>query len=291
MDSDGFIAVQNKKTSRDADRLPSKGDQGINTSNQFQTLQDTSNEDDNEGEQVQEPQSQKERAATVTAGNLPNTSLSVQDEGQTTLATVDSTPLPMDAAKDKRKRDRENSPPKLSISEQQSLRPSSDSDGEAAPKAQSAVSKKGNQKGKSGENCKKEGPRFTRQRLAGGRLEQARLNRVYFSGDADWVTFHGEILHDAAVHLSDHHPVLFSLERPQTTKVRRSTHYKANPDIIKKPEIQEEMKRIWVSTAPNMPDPRIRWELRWRAVRKFLISKEAEVRKERRLANAKIIEL
>ncbi|KAL3686074.1 hypothetical protein R1sor_004096 [Riccia sorocarpa] len=49
--------------------------------------------------------------------------------------------------------------------------------------------------------------------------------------------------------------------------------------------------KFWVSTAPNMSDPRIRWELRWRAVRKFLISKEAEVKNERRLANAKIIEL
>ncbi|KAL3682750.1 hypothetical protein R1sor_000772 [Riccia sorocarpa] len=56
------------------------------------------------------------------------------------------------------------------------------------------------------EAAQQRGPHFTRQKLVGNRLDQARLDRVYFTRTEAWNGRRICVHHDDTVRLSDHHP-------------------------------------------------------------------------------------
>ncbi|KAL3675948.1 hypothetical protein R1sor_025896 [Riccia sorocarpa] len=135
------------------------------------------------------------------------------------------------------------------------------------------------------------GPRYTRQRLAGDRLEQARLDRVYFSGDATWTEYQGSITHDAAIKLSDHHPVIFDLQKRTKLSTKRSTYFKVKPELLTDPEVKQKLLATWKEAASDIQDERIKWELKWRASRTFLRQAEADKRQQQKQKQSKLQEL
>ncbi|KAL3677633.1 hypothetical protein R1sor_027581 [Riccia sorocarpa] len=102
---------------------------------------------------------------------------------------------------------------------------------------------------------KRSGPWFTRQKEVGGRMEQARLDRLYFPRNTINTDLSSRMKHDAGIRLSDHHPVYLSLERTGARgRGGKSTYFKVNPELLKRDEdlktLRKEVakKQITIST-------------------------------------------
>ncbi|KAL3682137.1 hypothetical protein R1sor_000159 [Riccia sorocarpa] len=124
----------------------------------------------------------------------------------------------------------------------------------------------------------REGPRFTRQVYSGGRLDQARLDRVYLSGGGGWLNHVHLVKHDAKQTLSDHWPVvtLLKLQDIELEPMKRTSYFKMNSEDLKCKETMEEVKRTWRNHPENVRDPRAKWLLAWQRVKAVLKTKRRE---------------
>ncbi|KAL3698330.1 hypothetical protein R1sor_012406 [Riccia sorocarpa] len=135
---------------------------------------------------------------------------------------------------------------------------------------------------------KRVGPHFTRQKVVGGRLEQARLDRIHYTQMEDWVTKEIQVTHDDSCRMSDHYPVLLQVLKQNRRKRHRTTYFKVNPGILNKDGVKQEIKRLWDQTAATVSDVRIRWELRWKVVRDYLKLEQGKETLSQKAMQAKI---
>ncbi|KAL3678247.1 hypothetical protein R1sor_021203 [Riccia sorocarpa] len=117
------------------------------------------------------------------------------------------------------------------------------------------------------------GPHFTRQKKVGDSFDQARLDRVHFARDEQWTDKRIQMVHDE---VPDHHPVRLAITKHKRIDRHPSTYFKVCPRLLEKPEIQEGKKLE--AAGLQFADPRVKWELKWQAVRTFLRSKQKEAR-------------
>src|SRR5450759_1740798 len=84
------------------------------------------------------------------------------------------------------------------------------------------------------------GARFTWRRIKDNKLTQSRLDRFYISNKSWWIDKVHHLRHIGDQILSDHDPIIltFNIERhnPNAPALLRSSYFKANPSILKKPE-------------------------------------------------------
>ncbi|KAL3691827.1 hypothetical protein R1sor_005478 [Riccia sorocarpa] len=132
------------------------------------------------------------------------------------------------------------------------------------------------------------GPRFTRQVYRGGRLDQARLDRLYFSQNGEWVYKARRLSHDGQEALSDHIPIIAELEIVRTHQRRRKkreTYLKMDVDSLKNPERREVAKEAWLGGWALSEDPVLAWELAWGRLRE--VFKEFRQQDREKISNLK----
>ncbi|KAL3695891.1 hypothetical protein R1sor_009967 [Riccia sorocarpa] len=137
----------------------------------------------------------------------------------------------------------------------------------------------------------REGPHFTRQQTVGGRLDQARLDRIYFSQDEAWVGKVVKVIHDTRVVLSDHRPVILSIKKRELSATRKSSYFKVPPELIQREEVRAEMRRKWEESGVQGADPREQWDWKWQETRRLLMQLANKDQAERRQAGKKLEEL
>ncbi|KAL3688034.1 hypothetical protein R1sor_014343 [Riccia sorocarpa] len=135
------------------------------------------------------------------------------------------------------------------------------------------------------------GPRFTRQQKRGNRLEQARLDRIYYTNFPQWAEKYSQVNHDASVLLSDHHPVLLEFKKRDSSAVRKSTYLKVAPEWFRKQETKEQIRTTWREAANDEIDARVRWERKWYAVRELLKSVDRKEKIQRKKQEGKLHQL
>ncbi|KAL3701937.1 hypothetical protein R1sor_019959 [Riccia sorocarpa] len=142
------------------------------------------------------------------------------------------------------------------------------------------------------EAYKRSGPWFTRQKEVGGRIDQARLDRIYYPKNQVTTNRRIKMQHDDGVRLSDHHPICFTLEKLEGPGDRRcSTYFKVCPELIKKTEVRQEVKDRWEKAGGGQEDARVRWDLKWAETRRYLKEKSREERAKRSVIQEKLEEL
>ncbi|OAE26480.1 hypothetical protein AXG93_815s1430 [Marchantia polymorpha subsp. ruderalis] len=128
------------------------------------------------------------------------------------------------------------------------------------------------------------GPLHTRWSAYGGDPRWARLDRVYFSHGGRWLAAARYLHHNAENTLSDHLPVSASIEvgtvvcEDGRLSLTGPTTFKWSPSLLAKPQIQEEIKKIWGKLAHRKDDPRKLYYKGTTQVRNFLRAKQKEQR-------------
>ncbi|KAL3679136.1 hypothetical protein R1sor_022092 [Riccia sorocarpa] len=95
----------------------------------------------------------------------------------------------------------------------------------------------------------KRGPSFTRQVYTGERLDQARLDRLYFTNRGRWIARAVNLLHDDHEALSDHIPIVADIRLAgyaSTRKKKRDRYLKMDVDTLKDPVRRELAKLAWL---------------------------------------------
>ncbi|KAL3691247.1 hypothetical protein R1sor_004898 [Riccia sorocarpa] len=131
------------------------------------------------------------------------------------------------------------------------------------------------------------GPRFTRQVVRANHLDQARLNRVYFSNSANWIQEVTRLTHECNSALSDHQSVIMELvlHRRSTQRWKNNDQYvKMDADTMANAERRKQIQRVWEEGWRMSPDPVMAWELGWGKVRDLYMEFRLEDR-------SKIVEL
>ncbi|KAL3677967.1 hypothetical protein R1sor_020923 [Riccia sorocarpa] len=127
----------------------------------------------------------------------------------------------------------------------------------------------------------KRGPRFTRQRVRLDRIEFARLDRIYVSEGADWVESVRELNHDGSSGLSDHYPVVgeFQLAPVQNNSGREwRTYFKFRAEEMRSEIVRTQVEHAWKAHPLGVTDPRVKWELSWKRVKKLMQKRRKEIR-------------
>ncbi|KAL3678477.1 hypothetical protein R1sor_021433 [Riccia sorocarpa] len=125
------------------------------------------------------------------------------------------------------------------------------------------------------------GPHYTRQQKVAGRLDQARLDRIYFAASDRWTEKYTKVQHDAQIQLSDHRPVVLTITDRAENRSRRANYFKTPPELIKSKETQEAMRKIWSEQGIPNEDARHNWDRKWGVVRRYLMILTKERRKEK----------
>ncbi|KAL3685489.1 hypothetical protein R1sor_003511 [Riccia sorocarpa] len=119
------------------------------------------------------------------------------------------------------------------------------------------------------ETAVRTGSRFTRFQIKGGTVEMSRLDRMYISGNGDWVDLVSKIQHDAKAGVSDHCPLVVDFKlRDEGEETRwRKSYMKIAVTNLLDAGTRERGCAAWHNHPRNVEDPRIRWELAWRRVK------------------------
>ncbi|KAL3683478.1 hypothetical protein R1sor_001500 [Riccia sorocarpa] len=139
--------------------------------------------------------------------------------------------------------------------------------------------------------ARREGPHFTRQQQVNERLDQARLDRIYYTKNEMWEGMQMYVHHDARVRLSDHRPVVVSFEKEENRGRRYCNYFKTPPELVQKPEIQQQIQEVWRNSGLPAEDLRRNWDWRWTEVRQILIAEAAKERKKTQEQRNKLQEL
>ncbi|KAL3678733.1 hypothetical protein R1sor_021689 [Riccia sorocarpa] len=137
----------------------------------------------------------------------------------------------------------------------------------------------------------REGPHFTRQQKVKDRLDQSRLDRIYFSRSEVWSGRVIHCIHDNKGRLSDHHPVLLKLSIRSTGGAKKGTYFKVQASLLESEEVKQEIQTTWKEAGIPGIDARRNWEWKWSSVRKLLRDKDWNRRKENGVLEQKIEEL
>ncbi|KAL3697231.1 hypothetical protein R1sor_011307 [Riccia sorocarpa] len=115
------------------------------------------------------------------------------------------------------------------------------------------------------------GPVFTRQAQRRGRLDRARLDRVYITDRGAWIDHVAFIQHFGGVTTADHIPVLVKLilEQSEGSSKPARSYFKLNDNVLKEQGNMEEVKRLWEDHDPSCADPRRKWREAWSRVKKW----------------------
>lgn len=118
----------------------------------------------------------------------------------------------------------------------------------------------------------KSSPHFTCQAKYGPQLDQSRLDLNYSSDRGSWFKFVHEVVHDASQSLSDHHPSLIwiSLLPPPQSNLWKSSYFKMDVYELLFSSTRATLQKFWVDQNVVDRDPRIIWELGWRAMKLVL---------------------
>ncbi|KAL3681085.1 hypothetical protein R1sor_024041 [Riccia sorocarpa] len=127
----------------------------------------------------------------------------------------------------------------------------------------------------------RDGPHFTRQQKVGDRLDQARLDRIYFTKCERWVEQTVKVQHDAKVMLSDHRPVVLTFMNGSEHRRRRANYFKTAPELVKSAEIQKQIQDSWKENGIHGEDPRRNWDWKWGAARRVLMKEATKLRQEK----------
>ncbi|KAL3675533.1 hypothetical protein R1sor_025481 [Riccia sorocarpa] len=139
--------------------------------------------------------------------------------------------------------------------------------------------------------AKREGPHFTRQLLVGSRLDQARLDRIYFTQCEEWSNKVIYAKHDTKGQMSDHRPVILQIKDKELEERRRATYFKTSPEMLKDEDTVKQAKEIWQKAGNQDEDPRRKWDFKWGEVRRFFIQKQKEARQRKDEIETKLEEL
>lgn len=82
---------------------------------------------------------------------------------------------------------------------------------------------------------KKIGSHFTCQATHGSRFDQSHMDRSYCSNRGMWLTYVGEVLHNATQSLFDHHPMItcIILNQRVAPMLRKTSYLKMNAEELK----------------------------------------------------------
>ncbi|KAL3701599.1 hypothetical protein R1sor_019621 [Riccia sorocarpa] len=129
----------------------------------------------------------------------------------------------------------------------------------------------------------REGPRYTRQVLRGDRLDQSRLDRSYITGNADWIHQVVKVKHDGAEGLSDHIPVIITVQysKPSGRKLKRGSYTKMDAETLRKGDNKVKCQKAWLEGWELTPDPITAWDMAWGRVREIFKEVRLAEREER----------
>lgn len=131
------------------------------------------------------------------------------------------------------------------------------------------------------------GPHFTRQAMHGARFDQSRIDQSYNSNHGIWMEFVREVVHDATQTLLDHHPSLIriALQPLAPTGLRKSSYAKLDANELFVSNTITAIHDVYNTQMFEGRDPRINWELGWKAIRKTIINiqKEHDAREKNRV--------
>ncbi|KAL3696394.1 hypothetical protein R1sor_010470 [Riccia sorocarpa] len=287
-DSEGFTRVNGRRPRTNNAGRPPVG-------NRYNVLADSSSEDeltDKEEDPVQETTPTREETSTVhvhkdTHGNLAEgTGQEAEDIPQQTLDSTEQTEdssMEVEAVKDKRKRD------DLSLPGDAPPATTNKSKGNTTTNAEPRDSPV-LQDGWLLANVK-EGAHFTRQQKVNGRLDQARLDRIYFTKCERWAEKSVKVQHDAKVMLSDHRPVVLTLMSGSDSRRRRANYFKTAPELMKSEEVKNMIQETWKENGITGEDPRRNWDWKWGATRRVLIQETKKLRQEHAIQRERLKEL
>ncbi|KAL3676476.1 hypothetical protein R1sor_026424 [Riccia sorocarpa] len=121
-----------------------------------------------------------------------------------------------------------------------------------------------------------EGSRYTRFARRGSRYDFSRLDRVYLSNGAQWVSHIKEVSHLGSKSVSDHIPICIDIQLDDDDSRKTESYFKMNVDDLKCPETRQRVIDAWEEETEVVRDDRRKWMRGWSRVRKVLM----QVRKE-----------
>ncbi|KAL3675254.1 hypothetical protein R1sor_025202 [Riccia sorocarpa] len=130
------------------------------------------------------------------------------------------------------------------------------------------------------------GSRFTRFQVKGAGVEMSRLDRLYFTGNEEWVDYIAKITHDNRSGISDHSPVIVDLrlvEGENQQSFRKSV--KLSVEDFREEGVREKAIAAWQNDSATVTDPRVRWDLGWRRV-KTIIKEARRDKKQKEISRS-----
>ncbi|KAL3682953.1 hypothetical protein R1sor_000975 [Riccia sorocarpa] len=125
------------------------------------------------------------------------------------------------------------------------------------------------------------GVRFTRIVKRESRTDWSRLDRFYITSGAQWVDHVHEIQHHTACTLSDHAPILISIQvEAEGGRKRMDTYFKMCHHDLSDPVIKQRVEEAWHRETEVVRDARRKWARGWCRVKQVL--REARSERERR---------
>ncbi|KAL3690555.1 hypothetical protein R1sor_016864 [Riccia sorocarpa] len=120
--------------------------------------------------------------------------------------------------------------------------------------------------------ARRSGPRFTRVQVKGNRVEMSRLDRWHLTNNGDWVDKIAHVFHDPKAGISDHCPVIMELWVVEGSRGNHGwkSYMKIAVDDLKDQNNRTKVVAAWKNHPVNCSDPRIRWDLAWRRVKRVL---------------------
>ncbi|KAL3687142.1 hypothetical protein R1sor_013451 [Riccia sorocarpa] len=91
--------------------------------------------------------------------------------------------------------------------------------------------------------------------------------------------------------MTDHYPIWIKVVKKAVGQKRKSAYFKANPETLRKTDVQHELKKRWEAAGQGTEDTRIRWELKWAATRKYLKDLHHDEKQKRKEVQIKLDEL
>ncbi|KAL3676158.1 hypothetical protein R1sor_026106 [Riccia sorocarpa] len=115
----------------------------------------------------------------------------------------------------------------------------------------------------------REGPWYTRHALRGDRVDQSRLDRIYLSKYGEWVHSVQKVEHIGGKRVSDHIPVVATLQLKEKSerRLKKTTYLKFDHKILETAEVYDEAKKLWSDHPSGNLDPRVKWILAWRRLK------------------------
>ncbi|KAL3681398.1 hypothetical protein R1sor_024354 [Riccia sorocarpa] len=116
------------------------------------------------------------------------------------------------------------------------------------------------------------GNHYTLQAVRDGRIDRARLDRVYLNKSASWLDHVQEVEHFPNKVLSDHGPVSvkLQLEPKESQSGPKANYFKLNSMELKDPETLRRVREAWEDEKLVVQDARRRWMRSWGRVRQLL---------------------